>query len=179
MWNKRTQIILPAPGPVTNLSSSILKRTVPTTEGWVENFAGPTGNQPSQWLDESDDWGANAELNYSCQTGYAAMTRTADSDWGRVQTQWIRCDVSTYNYIEAKTISVSPGAKWNIALVERGTNKCYDLVSGSTNYGTREADFQKQTGWQGTKEFSIRINMEGTEGQYIILDSVRVFRVNQ
>ncbi|MBN1595502.1 hypothetical protein JW933_06215 [candidate division FCPU426 bacterium] len=163
-------VSMPTPVPTGTPAAGI-----PQTAGWTEEFNGPPGQQPHQWRDETDDPDFNADLAYSSRHGYAVVTRTADSSWGRVRSPIILCDVVQFNMLEVKTVEISPGVKWNVALRAADTDYYWDLTPGNTDTGVYTVDYQEKTRLQGVRAFYLQVNMEGEPGQYVILDYIKIY----
>jgi uncharacterized delta-60 repeat protein len=66
---------------------------------WEDHFEGTMGNQPVKWADETNNNLFNAEIAYTTTTSYAEVVRTAEDVWGKVESEIVDCDVSTYNIV--------------------------------------------------------------------------------
>lgn len=171
-----TPSITPTITPTPTMTPTVTPTEVPG-EAWREDFVGPALNQPAGWLDESEDAGFNAQIAYSYANSLASVTRTAESNWGKVLSQVITCDVSIYSYVELDVTSVLPDTTWKVGIQEEGGAWQYwDLNASQSQTGRFAYDLAAVTGWSGTRSFHVQIVAEGLGGSGLELDWVRVCR---
>lgn len=175
-----TPTISPTPSitPTTTATCTITPTVTPTeipADAWREDFNGTAPNQPASWWDETDDSQFNAHIAYSYTASLAAITRTAESNWGKVLSSAITCDVSYYSYVELVVTSVLPDTTWKVGIMEEGgTWQYWDLNASQNQAGRFAYDLAGATGWSGTHTFRIQLTAEGAAGSGFVVDWVRV-----
>ncbi len=145
---------------------------------WLDHFTGGTaGNQVANWEDETNNSAHNAEIAYSDNTTWAAVTRTADATgWGKVLSPNQSVDVDLYPMVEIVVTGISASTSWRLGIQEQeGSYTHTDLSGSQTGTGTFQYDYAVATGWAGSHTFSVEIIVEGNGGTYIEVDSVRVY----
>ncbi|MEW6516367.1 MAG: T9SS type A sorting domain-containing protein [candidate division FCPU426 bacterium] len=149
----------------------------PTYEYWRDDFdAGPPGAQPAGWQDESDDPLFNAHISYSCLVSQAAVTRTADSTWGKVLSPLLSPNTSVFTHIEIRVTSLSPSMTWKVGIQEiNGAWQYRDLVSSTSTTGTFILNYASIMGWIGPGHtFRVQLTAEGFGSTYFVVDYVTV-----
>ncbi len=163
---------MPSPTPTPTITPT---PTPTPSNAYFEHFAGTQGQQPANWMDETDDGNFNAEIAYAATSSLAAVTRTADSNWGKVLSPVIGCNVSEYGYVEVSIPSVTPDTSWKIGIQEaEGSWSFYDLSGSQTAAGTYKYNYAAATGWSGTHAFRVQLTIEGASDKAITVDWVRV-----
>lgn len=145
------------------------------TDFRVEELEGAPGAQPAGWVDAAQDPSFNACIAYSYTTSAAAVTRTAAGTWGKVLSPEIRCATSSYPYVEIDVTSVAPGATWRVGIQEEGTSFYANLCNSQSQPGKLWFNYTAFTGWYSEKRFRIQLTVEGGEGAYITVQSLRVY----
>lgn len=163
---------MPSPTPTPTLTPT---PTPTPSNAYFEHFVGTQGEQPANWIDETDDSNFNAEIACAATSSLAAVTRTADSNWGKVLSPVIGCNVSEYGYVEVSIASVTPDTSWKIGIQEaEGSWSFYDLSGSQTAAGTYKYNYAAATGWSGTHAFRVQLTIEGASDKAITVDWVRV-----
>ncbi|MEW6516369.1 MAG: FG-GAP-like repeat-containing protein [candidate division FCPU426 bacterium] len=163
---------MPSPTPTPTITPT---PTPTPSNAYFENFAGTQGQQPANWMDETDDANFNAEIAYSAVSSLAAVTRTAEGEWGKVLSPVINCNVSVYSYVEVAVASVSVDASWKVGIQEaEGSWTYYNLSGSQTGTGTYKYNYATATGWSGTHAFRVQLTVEGAPGKAVEVDWVRV-----
>jgi hypothetical protein len=153
---------------------------------YQDHFVGPAGSQPTNWTDDTQTPGFNAEIAYSYTASYAAVTRTAASTWGKVLSPGMSVDVNAFPNVLISVQGISASTGWKLGIQEnQGAYHYHDLYAGSgtgvvvLNYHDLMAAAPASETWSGgvgsTHVFSLQITVEGNGGTYIEVDEVRVF----
>jgi hypothetical protein len=147
-----------------------------TDDGFRDDLNGSAYNQPVKWLDETDDATFDCHIDYSYTASLAAITRTAENAWGKVLTVSQTLDVSLYPLVELKIEQLSDSVTWKLGIQEMGgTYQRYEIQASTTACGTLSYDYGSIIGWTGTHTFRVEIILEGSDGQWMELDHVRIY----
>jgi hypothetical protein len=152
-----------------------------------DHFSGSAGSQPTNWIDDTQVPGFNAEISFSYTASYAAVTRTVAGTWGKVLSPGIVCDVDAFPNVLISVQGISPSTGWKLGIQENeGSYHYHDLYAASgtgvvvLNYRDAMAAAPASETWSGgsgsTHAFSLQVTVEGNGGTYIAVDEVRVFR---
>lgn len=146
------------------------------TDYWFEGFDGLAGAQPAGWRDETNDNTFNAEIACSYTSSWAAITRTAESTYGKVLSAIQNPDVALYPSVEVVVTSVSASATWRLGIQEEeGSFQHRDLSGPQTGPGTFSYNYAAAFGWtSGTHALSVELILEGNTTTAIEVDSVRI-----
>jgi len=147
---------------------------------WSDPFEGPAGGCVTNWEDACSIPAYNANIHYSCQPSLAAITRTAQDEWGKVLSPLLEVDMAADPVVEVCVARVSsangqPNATWKIGIQElEGEYRFWNLSSSSSATGTFTYRLGALTGLAGTADFAIQVTVEGGAGTFVELDGVRV-----
>jgi hypothetical protein len=150
---------------------------------WIDHFEGTAGNHVSNWTDAAANASFNANICYSSQASVAAVTRTADSAWGKVLSPTLIFDVNEYSRVEVNVSGMTyradaSEAYWKIGIQEiGGAYRYWDLNTSSNVTGVFSFDIPAITGLSGTNALAIQLTVEGKSGTYIEADWVKVYRL--
>ncbi len=187
-WSDATlqlHTVVVEPTPTTTASPTTTATPTATATPvmvWQDHFNGSAGSQPTNWEDETQNSGFNAEINYSYIASYAAVTRTVDDTWGRCLSPNVTCDVEAFPLIWVNVTTVSPSTSWKLGIQEtEGTWAYRDISSSTTSTGIFVINYRDimngvWTVGGNTHRFSIQVVVEGGGGTYIEMDELRVYR---
>lgn len=162
--------------PTATSTPTPTRTSTPTYEFWRDDFdAGAPGAQPVGWQDESDDPAFNAQIAFSYQASHAAVTRTAESTWGKVLSPLITCTAMTYSHVEICVTSLSPSMTWKVGIQEiNGAWQYRDLTPSMGETGTFIYNYAAIMGWSGPHSFRVQLTAEGGAGTYFVVDYITV-----
>jgi len=172
-----TLTVTPTVSQTSTSTRTPTSTNTPTYEFWRDDFtAGPPGAQPAGWQDESDDSLFNAHISYSYLASLAAVTRTADSTWGKVLSPLQSPNTSIFSYVEICVTTLSPSMTWKVGIQEiNGAWQYRDLTPSMSVTGTFILNYASVMGWAGLgRSFRIQLTAEGGPGTYFVVDYVTV-----
>ncbi|MEW6516374.1 MAG: T9SS type A sorting domain-containing protein [candidate division FCPU426 bacterium] len=157
-------------------SPTITPTPIPTVIGWEDHFIGTPGQQPANWEDESQNPAYNLEIAHSTTYSWAAVTRNADSTWGKVMSPALTIDTAQFPLVQISVKGISTATQWKLNIQElEGSYATYEIQANNANLGTFEYNYAAVAGWNsGTHRFSVEIAVEGGAGKYVELDFVRI-----
>jgi hypothetical protein len=158
---------------------TITPTPIPTITFWEDHFIGTPGEQPAGWEDETQRGAYNLEIVHSSTYSWAAVTRNADSTWGKVLSPVLDVDTALYPLLQIRVVGISSATQWKLNIQEQegdfNTWEIQEIQPNTSSLGTFEYDYAMLTGWtSGTHRFSVEIAVEGVEGAYVELDFVRI-----
>ncbi|MCD4812678.1 T9SS type A sorting domain-containing protein [bacterium] len=150
--------------------------STPSYQFWRDDFEyGLPGAQPPGWRDDTVFPNYNADIAYTEQFSIAAVSRTADSTWGKVESPEIYCNTSVYSHVEVRVIFVSPSTAWKIGIQEiNGAWQYRDLCSSQSNTGIFVFNYATVMGWTGMHQYYIQLTVEGLPGTAFEVDFVAI-----